>query len=259
MLAQHLVDGLRLDERDPRLGPARIELLAGSGDNPAAQATFAGALEVFQPLLDARAIVAPSGRVTFEQAAVLRGAPETAAARLEALLAEGFRLDAVFSPDDRMSAAAAEVLTAQGYQIVPAPDAADPEATDPDATPTPDADPTPELPAASEAPTDDPTTDPRIPDPTRTRDNPRLVLLTGAGTTRAGARALLADAQTVAVYEDPRALARIVADMVREVVRGDVPTLTAGAVTFNGARDIPTLLLEPQLLDRESAARLAGG
>ena len=61
--AESLLAALDLDERDPRRGPAQVELLAGSGDDPAAQAAFAGALDVLQPALAAGRIVVPSERL----------------------------------------------------------------------------------------------------------------------------------------------------------------------------------------------------
>lgn len=256
--AQALLDALDLDRRDPELGPPRIELLAGSGDDPAAQNAFAGALEVLGPLIDRGELLVPSERLGIDQTAVLRGTPATAAGRVEDLLAEGHRLDGVLSPDDAMSAAIAEVLAGAGCEVLPAPD---PDAVEPDRDPTP-------------APTGDPEpgettgpgpTGPAVPEteePTEPADEPAdppcRVALTGGGTSLDGARALLADAQTAAVREDPRELARVVAEMVAEVVRGVEPQVTLGAVTDNGARLVPTLLLEPVLLDRAAARELVG-
>ncbi len=54
----------------------------------------------------------PSGRVEFDQAAILRADPAVAAERVSALLADGVQLDGVLSPRDAMSRAVLEVLPA---------------------------------------------------------------------------------------------------------------------------------------------------
>lgn len=251
--AQSLLDALALAERDPELGPAHIELIAGSGDDPAAQAAFAGAMEVLQPLIDARTIAVPSERTSLDQTAVLRGSPATAANRVGALLEGGIALDGILSPHDAMSAAIAEriaefdcaVVALGGSALEPTPDptAAPTAASTPDATPDPD-------------PSTGTDTDADADADAATQADPCRVVLTGGGTSRAGARAMLAGQQSSAVFEDPRELARVVASMVSEVVRGIDPAVTHGAVTDNGAREVPTLLLEPVLLDVDGARRL---
>src|SRR5690606_15256773 len=152
-------------------------------DDPAAQAAFAGAMEVLQPLLASGVLVVPSERTSLDQTAVLRGSPAAAAHRVAELLEGGIVLDGVLSPNAAISAAIAETLADAGCSVVEADDAATPGAPD----------------ASGEA-------------PCRT-------VLTGGGTSRDGARALLAGTQSSAVYEDPRELARVVAEMVSEVVR----------------------------------------
>lgn len=198
-----LVDGLGLDA-DPTAGPFAVELLAGSADDRGAQDAFAGALEVLRPYFDAGRLTAPSGRTDFEQAAILRGSPTTAAARVAELLDDGVPLAGVLSPSDAMSDAIRTEFDERG-EAVPA------------------------------------------------------LVLTGGGSTLDGVRGVRDGTQTATVYEDPRALARAVASMVREVVRGAAPTVTCGATTDNGIRDVPTLLLEPQLVTTpEEAERLLG-
>ncbi len=257
--AQSLLDALDLDARDPQLGPPRIELLAGSGDDPAAQNAFAGALDVLGPLVDRGELLVPSERLGIDQAAVLRGTPATAAGRVADLLEEGHRLDGVLSPDDAMSAAIAQVLADAGCEVLPAPD---PDAVEPEPDPSSTAEPgeTPAPSATAEPEPQPEPTDPateEAPEPAdEPADPPCRVALTGGGTSLDGARAVLADTQTAAVREDPRELARVVAAMVAEVVRGIEPRVTLGAVTDNGARLVPTLLLEPVLLDREAARAL---
>jgi putative multiple sugar transport system substrate-binding protein len=125
--AWSLLAGLGLTTRagvplaEPAEGPFSIELLAGSGDDPAAALRFQGAAEALAPYLTDGTIVVPSGRVDFEQAAILRGAPDVAADRVSELLAAGVHLDGVLSPRDAMSRAVLEVL---------------PVADEPDARPT---------------------------------------------------------------------------------------------------------------------------
>lgn len=266
--AQALVDGLGLGA-DPDAGPVAVELLAGSGDDRGAQEAFAGALEVLQPLIDAGRLAVPSGRVDLEQAAVLRGDPATAAARVAALLDDGATLAGVLSPSDAMSAAVAAVLAERGLEVRapggastpdagpgsgPDADAGDAEASDGGAgAPDADAD-------GPDADVDGPDADVAAPETTPAPvAPPASVVLTGGGASLDGARAVQAGTQTATVYEDPRELARTVASMVREVVRGSAPTVTRGATTDNGIREVPTRLLEPRLVaTREDAAALLG-
>lgn len=270
--AQALVESLGLVD-DPDAGPFTVELLAGSGDDPSAQEAFAGALEVLQPLLDAGRLTVPSERTSLEQAAILRGAPATAAERVAALLEEGVELQGVLSPSDAMSHAVAQVLADAGLEIVEAGSRwtavpVGPEEPGPAVTPAP----TPPPPDASAPPNEDARPDAggdaadgaqdvgaedaedrekRPPAPT--------VVLTGGGSTLDGVRAVRDGEQTATVHEDPRELARAVAAMVSEVVSGAAPTVTRGATTDNGIREVPTLLLEPlPVATVEDAARLLG-
>ena len=253
-----LVEALGLLD-DPEAGPFAIEVLAGSGDDPGAQAAFAGAMEVLQPYLDARRITVPSGRTTLEQAAILRASSDTAAARVEELLGAGVELQGVLSPSDAMSAAVAQVLSDAGLQVVPPgsrwtavpvnpaqPGTSAPTPPPPDATAPPNEDAGPDAggDATGEA-------------SRKNRSSAASVVLTGGGSTLDGARAVLAGTQSATVFEDPRELARAVASMVREVVRGAAPTVTRGATTDNGVREVPTLLLRPELVATlDEAARL---
>jgi len=259
--AEEFVRALGLAD-EPDAAPAAVELLAGSGDDRGAQDAFAGALEVLQPYLDSGRLTVPSGRVTLEQAAVLRGAPATAAGRVAELLEEGAELVGVLSPSDAMSAAIAEVLAEHGLAVVPAgerwtavpvPPEGDPSSPPSASPPPPDATTPPNTDAAPDADADS-ETDSDADEPT-----PASVVLTGGGSTLAGARAVRGGTLTSTVYEDPRELARVVASMVREVVDGSAPTVTQGATTDNGIREVPTRLLEPQLVaTRDDAAALLG-
>jgi putative multiple sugar transport system substrate-binding protein len=276
--AEALVTALGLaehpDAEDPDaeaapVEPPPVELLAGSGDDRGAQDAFAGALEVLQPYLDAGRLVVPSGRVTIEQAAVLRGDPATAAERVAELLDGDVELAGVLSPSDAMSAAIAEVLAEHEFGIVPAgerwsaapvpPDgepSAPPSATPPppDATTPPNTDAQPDGSAEPDAEPDGSAEADTEPDPAFAS-----VVLTGGGSSLAGARAMRDGTQTSTVYEDSRELARAVASMVREVVNGSAPTVTQGATTDNGMREVPTRLLEPRLVaTRDEATALLG-
>jgi len=230
MRAEALVAALGLDEEGPDAEPVAIELLAGSGDDRGAREAFAGSLEVLQPYLDAGRLVVPSERTSLEQAAILRGSPATAADRVAELLDAGVPLAGVLSPSDAMSAAVAEVLADAGLVV-----------------------------RGAAEPSSSPSTGPGEPDDEPER-RPASVVLTGGGSSLAGARAVRDGTQTSTVYEDPRELARVVASMVREVVEGSAPTVTRGVTTDNGIREVPTRLLEPRLVaSRADAAKVAGG
>lgn len=267
--AEAFVDALDLDA-GPDAVP--VELLAGSGDDRTARDAFAGALETLQPYLDSGRLVVPSGRVTLEQAAVLRGDPATAAERIAEVLDEGVPLAGVLSPSDAMSAAIAGLLAENGRDIVPAgdtwsavpvPEEGEPTAPPSATPPPPDETTPPNTDADPDADTDaDPDThadgqgdaEPGDAEAGITRAS---VVLTGGGSSLRGARAMREGTQTSTVYEDPRELARVVASMVREVVEGSAPTVTQGATTDNGIREVPTRLLDPLLVvSREDVAAL---
>lgn len=247
--AQALLDGVGLSDPVADAGAAlAVELLAGSGDDPAAQEAFAGTIEVLQPYLDTGAVMVPSGRVELEQAAILRGDPSTAASRVAALLDDGVELAGVLSPSDAMSAAVAEVLADAGLEIASDLDGWTAEPVPPVETgpPPPDATTPPNTDAEPDAEADSDASDPDL----------RPVVLTGGGSTLDGVQAVADATQTATVYEDAQELARVVASMVSEVVGGREPTVTLGATTDNGARNVPTRLLAPQLVTRENAAAL---
>src|SRR5690606_26063278 len=191
------------------------------------------------------------------------------AERIAELLAEGVPLAGVLSPSDAMSAAIAELLVENGRGIVPAGDtwSATPlppegEPIVPPTTPPPpdatipphtDAQPDAEGDGAGDADGDADHGD------AEAEAERASVVLTGGGSSLRGARAMRDGTQTSTVYEDPRELARVVASMVREVVEGADPTVTRGATTDNGIREVPTRLLDPQLvISREDAAALLG-
>lgn len=223
--ARALLAALGLSDAAPAPGPPRaVELLAGSGDDPAARASHEGALEVLRPHLDSGALAVPSERVEFEQAAILRGDAGVAAGRVAELLAEGVELAAVLAPSDAMSTAVAEAIVAHGSRIA--------------------------LPLGAAAPDAEPAADPEA-----ESEPPPAVVLVGGGTTHAGLEAVRDGTRTATVYRDPQRLARAVANMVREILRGSAPTVTRGALSDNGAAEIPTRLVEPLLVATQERAR----
>lgn len=241
MRAEALVQRLTLDAPGPALA---LELMAGSGDERGAREAFAGSLEVLQPYLDAGRVTVPSGRVTLERAAITRGDPAVAADRVAAVLADGTVLAGVLCPSDEMAAAVAGVLADAGLAVaadVPAPVGG----AAPSGTPSPD----PSTSAAPGSGTPGPEAVPSAPEPPAAS-----VVLTGGGQSLAGARAVQAGELTATVFEDPRELARVVASMVREVVRHEVPTVTAGATVDNGLREVPTRMVQPRRVDSLAAA-----
>lgn len=222
--ARALLAGLGLTDAvaDARSGHA-VELLAGSGDDPAALDTHAGALEVLTPFLDTGALVVPSGRVAFAQASILRGDPAIAADRIAELHDEGALLAGVIAPSDAMSTSVAEVIVERGGAVAP-PAGALPGGG---------------APAEPEPPSAPP------------------VVLVGGGASLAGVEAVLDGTRTATVYRDPARLARAVANMVREILRGSAPTVTRGALSDNGAAEVPTRLVGPlRVATREDARAL---
>jgi putative multiple sugar transport system substrate-binding protein len=261
--AEALVTALGLAEdpdAEPAPGdPAPVELLAGSGDDRGAQDAFAGALEVLQPYLDAGRLTVPSGRLTLEQAAVLRGDPGTAAERVAELLDDGGELAGVLSPSDAMSAAVAKVLAERELSIVPPGERWSAVPVPPDDEPSSPPTATPPPPDATTPPNTDVQPDGDAESGAESKQITASVVLTGGGSSLAGARAMRDGTQTSTVYEDSRELSRVVASMVREVVKGSAPTVTQGATTDNGMREVPTRLLEPRLVaTRDEASALLG-
>lgn len=241
--ARALLEALGVtDAAGPPQAGLAVELLAGSSDDPAARELHAGLLEVLRPFLATGVLVVPSERVAFEQAAILRGSPETAAARVRELGEEGVELAAVLAASDAMTAAAAEVLREQGARIAPPSDVTPPEPTglpEPTSSPSPDQSAQPDQPAQPASP----------------EQPERVVVLIGSGASLSGVEAVRDGTRTATVYRDPQRLARAVANMVREILRGSAPTVTRGAVSDNGAAEIPTRLVEPQLVATEEKAR----
>ena len=208
---------------EPATGPFSIELLAGSSDDPAAALRFQGSREVLEPYLASGTLVVPSGRVTFEQTAILRASPATAAARVSELLADGVQLDGVLSPRDAMSRGVLEVLPA-----VP-----DDETAAPSASPSP---------SVGSGASDQP-------------EEPRPVIVTGGGAQLASIRAIVAGTQYSTVLEDPRSLGLATAGLVRQLARGATVTTTSGATIDNGAEAVPALLVETVSVDARNIER----
>ena len=225
-----LLSGLGITNRvgaplaDPAIGPFSVELLAGSGDDPAAARRFEGAIEVLSPYLSAGTLVVPSGRVQFEQAAVLRADPDAAAQRVSALLADGIRLDGVLSPRDPMSRAVLDVLPVP----VPVPEAEGTAGETAGET------------AAEEGE-----------DATQARPT----IVTGGGAQLASLRAILEGSQRSTVLEDPRSLGIATARLVRQIARGATVIVTSGTLIDNGSVGVPAVLVEPVSVDAQNLER----
>ena len=224
-----LLAGLGLTTRagtplaEPAIGPFAIELLAGSSDDPAAALRFKGSLEVLEPYLATGTLVVPSGRTTFEQAAILRADPATAARRVSDLIADGVQLVGVLSPRDAMSRAVLEVLPAIPDEEVP----------EPSASPSP---------SISSGASDQP-------------DVPQRIIVTGGGAQLASIRAILAGTQHSTVLEDTRSLGLATAGLVSRLARGATVTTSPDATVDNGAEAVPALLVEPVAVDARNVDR----
>ena len=106
---------------DAPAGPFNIELFAGSLDDNNAYFFFNGAMDVLQPLIDAKTLVVKSGQTDIEQAATLRWDGEEAQSRMENLLtanySDGSKVNAVLSPYDGISRGIIGALTDAGYSV----------------------------------------------------------------------------------------------------------------------------------------------
>lgn len=99
-------------------GPFNIELFGGSPDDNNALINFNGVMSVFQPYIDSKQLVVPSGQTSFSQIATLRWDGSTAQARMDNLLSANYtdkQLDAVLSPYDPISLGIISSLKGVGY------------------------------------------------------------------------------------------------------------------------------------------------
>jgi len=112
-----LVDDAGEPVPDAPRGPFRIELFAGSTDDPATRPRLAGSLAALQPYLDSRVLRIGSGETALDQVATLRGNGATAASRLTRIIREvydGSWPDAVLAPSDEIARAVAGSLSDAG-------------------------------------------------------------------------------------------------------------------------------------------------
>lgn len=112
-----LVDDAGAPIPDAPPGPFRIELVAGSSDDPATKPALAAALDTLEPFLDAGALVVGSGETKLSEVATLRGNAETAASRLTRILRESYPdglPDAVLATSDELARGVASALLDAG-------------------------------------------------------------------------------------------------------------------------------------------------
>lgn len=99
-------------------GPFNFELFGGSPDDNNALINYNGVMSVFQPYIDSKQLVIPSGQTNFNQIATLRWDGSTAQARMDNLLSANYsdkKLDAVLSPYDPISLGIISSLKGVGY------------------------------------------------------------------------------------------------------------------------------------------------
>jgi putative multiple sugar transport system substrate-binding protein len=125
--AWSLLNGLGLVELDGTpiegapAGPFNVELFAGSLDDNNAFFFYDGAMDVLQPLIDAKTIVVKSGQTDIEQVATLRWDGEEAQSRMENILtstySDGSVVNGVLSPYDGISRGIISALEGSGYSL----------------------------------------------------------------------------------------------------------------------------------------------
>jgi putative multiple sugar transport system substrate-binding protein len=122
--ATMLLDGLGLSERPGSAeadsaghGPFRIELVAGSPEDPDTGPAYQGAMSVLKPFLDAGTLVIGSGETALDDVTTLRGNAATASSRVTRILhdayAGGFP-DAVLATSDELARGVAAALLDAG-------------------------------------------------------------------------------------------------------------------------------------------------
>lgn len=113
--ASYIEDQLKLKDGD---GPFNIEIFGGSPDDNNALINYNGVMSVFNPYIDSKQLVVPSGQTNFNQIATLRWDGSTAQARMDNLLSANYTdktLDAVLSPYDPISLGIISSLKGIGY------------------------------------------------------------------------------------------------------------------------------------------------
>jgi putative multiple sugar transport system substrate-binding protein len=116
--AQSLVDGLKAKKG---AGPYNIELFAGSPDDTNSFYFYSGAMDVLQPLIDAKTVTVLSGQTKQADIGTLRWDGSVAQSRMDAILAanytKGAKLDGVLSPYDGISRGIISSLSSFGYKV----------------------------------------------------------------------------------------------------------------------------------------------
>ncbi|MDF2799298.1 MAG: sugar transporter substrate-binding protein [Devosia sp.] len=114
--ANSILKGLGYPENK---GPFNIELFGGSPDDNNAFFFYDGAMSVFQPLIDAGALVVKSGQTGMQTVGTLRWDGATAQSRMDNLLSsaysDGSRVDAVLAPNDGLARGIISSLRGVGY------------------------------------------------------------------------------------------------------------------------------------------------
>ncbi|MCU1418265.1 MAG: xylF [Schumannella sp.] len=188
-------------------GPFRIELFAGSPEEPRTEPCLAAAMSVLQPYLDRGILSVGSREVALDDLTTLRGKSDTAASRMTRLLHDAYGdaagqawPDAVLTPSDAIARGVARALIEAGAM---------PGEHGPDVFPFP--------------------------------------VLTGRGAELRSLAALADGRQYATLIEDPRLLADEAADRVIAALASApaVPTdLPPVAAVDNGARSVPASLLQ---------------
>ena len=114
--ANSLVAGLK--ERFPGVKPWNVELFGGSPDDNNAFFFFDGAMSVLKPMIDAGAIVVPSGQMDMKVCGTLRWAGAVAQERMDNLLSSNYGdkvLHAALSPYDGLSIGILSSVKGVGY------------------------------------------------------------------------------------------------------------------------------------------------
>ncbi|PFG32259.1 multiple monosaccharide ABC transporter substrate-binding protein [Sanguibacter antarcticus] len=101
-------------------GPFVVELFAGSPDDNNATVFYDAAMDTLQPYIDRGVLQVPSGETDFETVATLQWNGDTAAERMNRLLADTYAgtdlvIDGVLAPNDGIAIALLAALAADGY------------------------------------------------------------------------------------------------------------------------------------------------
>lgn len=113
---------LGLEAKAGHPAPYNVELFAGSPDDNNAKIFYDSAMEVLQPKIDDGTLVVQSGQTSFQQAATQGWKPETAQARMDAILTANYSeavLDGVLSPNDTIARGLITSIRNSGKDIPP--------------------------------------------------------------------------------------------------------------------------------------------